>query len=228
MERPYFTPSSFRFLRRLAQNNDRDWFSTHRDEYERHVRLPAYRFVTDCAAPLGGVSPHLSVDAGRPGSSVFRIQRDVRFGEDKTPFKTHTGVHIRHGAIAGARSPGFYLRLEPGNCFLSAGVWRPVGEAAAAIRAAIAAHPDEWSAAIGDPDLVDVWRMDGESLVRPPAGFDPDHPLIGEIRRKNFAARRRLTQRQVTAGDFLDVFVDSCRRATPLMRFVCRALGLDY
>ncbi len=86
MEVPYFTPSTFRFLRRLAGNNDRDWFSTHGDEYERHVRLPAYRFVTDCAAPLGAVSPHLSVDAGRPGSSVFRIQRDVRFGNDKTTF----------------------------------------------------------------------------------------------------------------------------------------------
>ena len=222
MNNSYFTSNGFRFLRSLAANNQTEWFDSHRSEYEQHVRLPLLRLAADAGAPLGDISPHLA------GGAVFRIRRDVRFSDDKTPYKGHTGVYFRHAAMAGSASPGFYLRLEPGNCFLSAGAWRPAGPAAAAIRTAIAAQPDVWLAATRRPEFEGAWRMDGERLVRPPRGFDPGGDLIDEIRRRDFVARRRFTQGEVAAPDFLDLFVDSCRQTTPLMRFVCTALDLSY
>lgn len=228
MDHRYFTAGTFRFLRDLAVHNDRDWFRDHQDDYERLVREPALRFIADVAAPLHGISPYLSVVARKVGGSLFRIQRDTRFARDKTPYKIHTGMHFRHSDGGDSRTPGFYVRLEPGNCFLAAGVWRPAGPAARDIRRAIAHRPDEWMEVAHGSEFAAAYQMDGDRLARPPRGFDPTHPLIDELRRRHFAGSKRLTQRFVTSGDFLDGFVDDCRRATPLMRFVCAALDLEY
>jgi uncharacterized protein (TIGR02453 family) len=228
MDQRYFTTRTFRFLRDLADHNDRDWFRDHQDDYERLVRAPALRFISDVAAPLHGISPYLSVVARKVGGSLFRIQRDTRFARDKTPYKTHTGMHFRHADGGGSRAPGFYVRLEPGNCFVGAGVWRPAGPAARAIRRAIASRPDEWMEVAHGPTFAAAYRMDGELLARPPHGFDPTHSLIDELRRRDFAGSKRLSQRVVTSEDFLEGFVDDCRLATPLMGFVCAALDLEY
>jgi uncharacterized protein (TIGR02453 family) len=228
MDHRYFTAGTFRFLRDLAVHNDRDWFRDHQDDYERLVRDPALRFITDVAAPLHGISPYLSVVARKVGGSLFRIQRDTRFARDKTPYKTHTGMHFRHADGGDSRAPGFYVRLEPGNCFIGAGVWRPAGPAARAIRRAIAQRPDEWMDVAHGSDFAAAYRMAGDQLARPPRGFDPTHSLIDELRRRDFAGSKRLTQRLVMSENFLEAFVDDCRLATPLMRFVCAALDLEY
>src|SRR6185436_13875672 len=93
-EQPAFTPALFRFLRDLRKNNDRDWFAAHKESYERDVKEPALAFVAGFAAALRRLSPHLVADPRPVGGSLFRIHRDVRFGADKRPYKTHVGIHF--------------------------------------------------------------------------------------------------------------------------------------
>src|SRR2546425_889766 len=110
-----FAPALFRFLRDLRKNNERDWFLAHKEIYERDVREPALAFISAFAAALRKISPHLVADPRPTGGSLFRIHRDVRFGADKRPYKTHVGIHFCHAGAAGAHAPGFYLHLQPGR-----------------------------------------------------------------------------------------------------------------
>ena len=224
----YFTPELFRFLNDLADNNDRSWFKANQDRYEEVVRQPALDFITDFAEPLASISDHFVADSRTVGGSLFRIQRDTRFAKDKTPYKTNTGMHFRHERAADAHAPGFYLHLEPGNCFFGAGMWRPATAVTYAIREHIAAEPVAWKAATQSEQVAGAYHFGGDSLKRPPKGFDPDHELIDDLRRKDFIATCTLTQKEVTTGQFLDRTADRCRQTAPLVRFLCDAVGAQF
>jgi uncharacterized protein (TIGR02453 family) len=228
-EAPSFTPALFAFLRELARNNDRAWFEANKDRYHADVREPALAFVEDVGLRLPAeVSRHFAADTRTVGGSVFRIHRDTRFSKDKTPYKTHTGIQFRHEAGKDAHAPGYYLHLEPRNVFMACGTWRPDGETLRAIRTAIAARPTRWQALVEDPGFAGAFRLGGESLKRPPAGFDPAHPLIDELKRKDFIAVASLKQGDATAGGFLSQFVALCGQAAPFMRFLCDAARVPF
>src|SRR3954449_11527134 len=93
-----FEPELFAFLRQLREHNDRDWFAANKARYEAEVLEPALAFIEDFGYRLQEISPHMRADPRRVGGSLFRIYRDTRFAKDKTPFKTHTGMHFRHVA----------------------------------------------------------------------------------------------------------------------------------
>lgn len=224
----YFTPELFAFLRDLADNNDRAWFKEHQQRYEEAVRQPALDFITDFATPLNKISPHFVADSRTVGGSLFRIQRDTRFSKDKTPYKVNTGMHFRHERAKDAHAPGFYVHLEPGGCFMGVGLWRPETKVAYAIRERIAENPAGWKKATRAKRFTDVYELAGDSLQRPPKGFDPDHPLLDDLKRKDFIATTTLTQRQVTGSDFMDLFEQNCKRAAPLMQFLCQAVDVEF
>ncbi len=224
----YFTPQLFAFLRDLADNNDRVWFKEHQERYEETVRQPALDFITDFGDRLEKISPHFVADSRTVGGSLFRIQRDTRFSKDKTPYKTNTGMHFRHERAKDAHAPGFYVHLEPGGCFMGVGLWRPKTKVAYAIRGNIAEDPGGWKKATRAKRFTDVYELAGDSLQRPPKGFDPDHRLIEDLKRKDFIATTTLTQRQVTGSDFINLFEQNCKRAAPLMAFLCRAVDVEY
>jgi uncharacterized protein (TIGR02453 family) len=226
MPRRYFTSETFAFLKGLAEHNDREWFAANRDRYEHLVREPALDFITDFAGPLASISEHFTADARKAGGSLFRIQRDTRFSSDKSPFKTNTGMHFRHLAARDVHAPGFYLHIEPRACFAGVGIWRPEAAVAGRIRSAIVGDPDAWGAAT--TCFGAAWKFEGEMLKRPPRGFDPEHPLVEDLRRKDFVATTPLTQRRVTAGGFLEDYAALCTAGAPFVAFVCRALGLPF
>ena len=224
----HFTPALFSFLRDLARNNDRAWFQANRERYLDAVQEPALEFIADFAERLASISPHFRADARVQGGSLFRIYRDVRFSKDKTPYKTNTGVQFRHVRAADAHAPGYYLRLEPGECFAGVGMWRPETKVAYRIREAIADDPTGWKRATRGKRFAATWSLAGESLKRAPKGFDPDHPLIDDLKRTSFIAVSRLTQREVTSPGFADALAARYRSATPFMRFLCAAVGLEF
>jgi len=194
------------------------------------VRAPALRFIEDFSDPLLAVSPHFTADARKAGGSLFRIHRDTRFSKDKTPYKTHVGIQFRHVATRDdAHAPGFYLHLEPGGCFAGAGLWRPATEHAYAIREAIAADPAGWRRVAHGERFTEVFGpLEGDSLKRPPKGFEADHPLIDDLKRKDFIATTKYTQAEVTADGFMDLYLATVETAAPFMRFLCRALDLGF
>ena len=223
-----FSPALFAFLRELKDNNDRDWFAANKERYESHVREPALEFISAFAPRLDRISPHFVADARKVGGSLFRIHRDVRFSKDKSPYKTNTGVHFRHAAAKDAHAPGFYLHLEPGNVFAGAGLWHPDTATARRIREAIDADQAGWRQATGDTAFTARFELRGDALKRPPAGFAADHPLIDDLKRKDFIAVCRLPDRAVTSASFLDEFEGMCRTGGPFVRFLCKAVGQPF
>ena len=224
----YFSPRLFAFLNDLADNNNREWFKEHQDEYERHVREPALDFINDFATPLEGISPHFVADSRRVGGSLFRIQRDTRFATDKTPYKENTGMQFRHALAKDVHAPGFYVNLQPGECYMGVGLWRPETKVAYAIRERIDRDPNAWKRVTRGKRFTDVFTVTGESLSRPPKGYSEDHPLIEDLKRKDFIASTHLTQRQITSDQFMKEFTDYCKRAVPFMKFLCAAVGVPF
>ena len=229
MTAEYFTPKLFGFLRDLAENNDREWFKAHQDRYEESVREPALDFINDFEKPLRSISEQFVADSRKVGGSLFRIQRDTRFGKDKTPYKTHTGIHFRHFATRdNVHAPGFYLHLEPGRVFAGLGLWRPATADAYAIREKISDEPGRWKRAAHGKRFSDVYSLEGDSLKRPPRGFDPEDPLLDDLKRKDFLGSTKLTQKAVTSPTFLDDYAKLCRAGSPFMRFLCEAVGVTF
>ena len=218
----------FEFLEDLAENNDREWFKENKDRYLADVQEPALDFVRAFGTRLEKISPHFTADARVVGGSLFRIHRDTRFSKDKTPYKTNTGMQFRHQAAKDAHAPGFYLHLQPGECFAGVGLWRPETAVAYRIRSAIDERQIEWKRAAHGKAFTTVWELTGDSLKRPPTGYDADHPLIEDLKRKDFIASCRLTESEITNPGFLDDFAGRCKKASPFMGFLCEAVGVPF
>jgi len=224
----HFQPSLFRFLKQLAENNEREWFLANKARYERDVRDPLLAFISDVAPALQGISRAIVADPRPVGGSMFRIHRDTRFSKDKRPYKTHAAAHFRHRACRDAHAPGFYLHLEPGNVFAGAGIWRPDGAAAGAIRSAILENDELWRSITRSKSFRARFRLEGDALKRPPRGFDPAHPLIDDLKRKDFTVLERFTRGDAIGPRFLSRFVGFCRAAAPFNEFLARSLALDW
>ena len=228
MSKRYFTPKLFGFLKDLAENNDRDWFKAHQDSYEQYGGEPALEFITDFAVPLKRISEHFVADSRTVGGSLFRIQRDTRFSKDKTPYKLNTGMQFRHRAAKDAHAPGFYVHIQPGECFVGVGLWRPETKVAYAIRGAIDEDQARWKRITRGKRFTEVFTVGGDSLKRPPRGYDEDHPLIEDLKRKDFIASTRVTQKAITSDHFMEDFTDLCNRSAPFMGFLCDSVGVPF
>ena len=223
MGQPYFSPRLFQFLAQLRRNNRRAWFLKHKIEYEEFARQPSLRFITDLALHLREVSPWLVANSKPVGGSLFRIYRDVRFSKDKSPYKTHIGMHFRHASSNEAvHGPGLYLHLEPKGCFLAGGVWQPDPRSLARIRDAIAWKPEEWRQAKGRLEL------GGDTLSRAPRGYPADHPLVEDLKRKDFVASVDLRDEQVCGPRFMADFLRGASKMAPLLRFLSEAEKLRF
>ena len=223
-----FRPALFTYLNDLAENNNREWFTEHRGRYDRYVKDEGLQFIRDFEPYLHEFSPHFVADDRTVGGSLFRIYRDVRFSKDKTPYKTHMGIQFRHEAAKDAHAPGFYLHLDPAGSFVGVGLWRPDGPSARLIRQGIVDRPKVWTAVTTNPDFTSTFAQEGESLKRPPRGFDPDHEHIEDLKRKDFIASAKVSRKSATAPDFLEQYAGMCRNAAGYMEFLTRSLGLPF
>lgn len=223
----YFTPALFKFLRDLRENNNRDWFNANKSRYEDQVKDPSLRFISDFGDHLRKISPNFNADPRPVGGSLFRIYRDVRFAKDKSPYKTAVGIQFRHKKGKDAHAPGFYLHLEPGEIFAAAGMWHPDGGSLKQIRDALVEDPARWKRVKAGKGLKE-FEFGGDSLKRPPKGYDPEHPLVEDLKRKDFMCHTRLTQKAVTEADFPKRLAGLYRQTGPLVRLLCDAVGVEY
>lgn len=227
-ETPYFTQEIFTFLSDLAANNNREWFNANKQRYEDHVRGPFLRFIGDFASKLREISPKFIADPRPNGGSLFRIYRDTRFAKDKSPYKTNVGASFWHEVGKKVHSPGYYLHIQPGSVFAAAGVWHPDGPTLNKIRAAILDKPEEWRKIFSDMRFRDRYRLSGDSLKNPPRGVDPDHPLVEDLKRKDFITVTNLGDSELLSPGFMKTFTEICAGATPFMKFMTVACGLDW
>ncbi len=173
-----FPQSTITFLQQLEQNNNREWFAQHKQEYIDNVQVPSLAFIEAMAARLKGISPNIVFDTRTNGSgSLMRIYRDVRFSPDKTPFNTNLGIVFWEGEGRKNENPGFYFDVETRGVGFYAGMYGFNKEMLEAFRSAVL---DEEMGAELETALQSVrsagYQVGGEHFKRVPRGFDPDHP----------------------------------------------------
>jgi uncharacterized protein (TIGR02453 family) len=224
----YFTNKAMTFLRKLERNNNRDWFNENKDAYEETVRHPALQFIEEMADDLAKISPHFLAQPKKVGGSLMRVHRDVRFSKDKRPYKTNIGIQFRHELGKDVHAPGFYVHVEPGDCFIGVGIWRPDAPSLGKIRDVIAETPNKWKTATGNKTFNKHFKLSGESLSRPPRGYDKNHPLVEDLKRKDFIAIAAIDNKQVLDSSFKRLVVNRFKAADNYMNFLCNALNLQY
>jgi uncharacterized protein (TIGR02453 family) len=224
----HFTPELFRFLRALERNNNRDWFEKSKPRYLEFVRDPMLQFIEDFAPRLHTITPYLIADPSPAGGSMFRIYRDVRFSKDKSPYKTAATAQFRHERGRDVHTAGFYLHLGLDGVYVGTGIWHPDGKTLTKIRRAISGDPKSWQRITSSKTFRKHFRLGGESLVRAPKGHDPDHPLIEDLKRKDYVTMTQLSEKAACSGNFMDRFTEICRSSSPFMKFLTEAVGLEW
>jgi uncharacterized protein (TIGR02453 family) len=222
----YLTASSLKFLEELRKHNNRDWFLANKSRYEEQVRDPFLRLIADLGPGLRKIHPSYITDPSRNGGSMMRIYRDTRFSKDNTPYKTHVAAHVEHAKGEEGGTPAYYLRVEPGASMVGAGVWHPEPVALRRIRDRIVAQPKAWISATSRQKFGTGCSMGGETLKRPPAGYAADHPLIEDIKRRDFVVGAELTDDEVCGARFPSLLLTRYRSMAPFMQFLADALGL--
>lgn len=223
-----FPPQTLGFLGDLARNNERAWFNDNKHRYEQFVREPALAFIEEMAPKLKGISEQFSAIAKKTGGSLMRVYRDTRFSNDKAPYKTNIGIQFRHVLGRDVHAPGFYLHISPGECFIGAGIWHPDPRTLARIRDFITDNPAAWQAALAHKPFRKSYRLGGESLVRPPRGYAADHPLIEDLKRKDFIAVKSFDDDRIESSKFADFVSRGFADSTPLMRYLCTAVEVGF
>lgn len=217
------------FLRELSNNNNREWFNDNKERYRASVVEPMVDFIYAMGPRLEKVSEYFVADPRPHGGSMFRIYRDTRFSKDKRPYKEHVACQFRHSAGRDAHAPGFYVHLEPGKVMFGGGIWLPPNPVLDKIRRAIADKPDEWKKATGKKSFRDRFGgILGDQLKRPPRGYDKDHPLMEDLKRKSLFVMQTVKPSAVQDKGFVREVELAFRAASPMMGFISRALELPY
>jgi uncharacterized protein (TIGR02453 family) len=158
----------------------------------------------------------------------MRVYRDTRFSRNKLPYKTNIGIQFRHEQAKNVHAPGYYVHVDPWQVFVGVGMWRPEPDALRLIRERIAHKPAEWKRATGDSAFRRHFELGGDSLLRPPRGFDKDHELIGDIKRKSFIAAKDMAVEDCLSAQFQRRIETAFRAGEPFMRFLCKAVGVPF
>lgn len=209
-----------KFLTALKKNNNKDWFDKHKSEYQE-LRSYFIKQVETLIKECSKFDPELSgIEASK---CIFRINRDVRFSKDKSPYKTNFGASINPGG-KNSNIPGYYLHIEPGKSFLAAGSYMPMPEYLAAIRQEIDYNHEEFRKIIKSKDFVSNFKKlsDEDALKTTPKGYDKDNPNIEFLRLKHFIVVHDLNDKQVTDKKFISESTKIYKSALALNKFLRR------
>lgn len=213
------------FLKQLAKNNNKEWFDANRKKYEA-----ARADYTNCVQSI--IDAFAKTDRTlrdvEAKKCLFRINRDIRFSKDKSPYKTNFGASINAGGKI-SNNAGYYLHIQPGNSFIGGGIYQPGPDVLKEVRQEIDYNVSEFEKIINNKKFKAVYTkglsMEGDmSLSRPPKGYDENNPAIAFIKLKHFIAMAPLTDAQVTDKNFITTAVKAFEALHPLIIFLNKAL----
>ncbi|WP_428661507.1 DUF2461 domain-containing protein [Runella sp.] len=208
--------STLDFLKDLAENNNRDWFAENRKRYDTSKK-DLEKLV---AALLKGVGEFETLPNTEVKDCIFRINRDIRFSKDKSPYKQWFSAAIGPGGRHSGRTD-FYLHIQPGESFLGAGMWAPTPKHLAKFRQEIDFNPQELKSIIEAPEFRDYFpEIWGESLQRMPKGYPEDHPDIALLKRKQLFFMHKYSDADVTSPQFASEIIKGCRLIKPYCDFL--------
>lgn len=223
-----FKSEFFDFFGELMANNNREWFNENKDRYIKFVKDPMLVLIQLMGPQLHEISENFVADPRPNGGSMFRIYRDVRFSKNKDPYKTHAAVQFRHVQGKDVHCPGFYMHAGLESIVLGCGIWRPDKDVLANIRRTMDKNPKAWKDASSNEKQLSTFELVGDVLKRPPKGWDKDHPMIEDLKRKDFILSKTLERDVFLSADLPQIMAESYAAGAPLMRFLCKASGVDY
>ena len=214
----YFTPKSLSFLRALKRNNDRDWFRARKDDNEQHVRAPMVAVIERLAVDFGRFAPELDAS---PKRCIYRIYRDTRFSDDKTPLKTQIAASFRWRGLPRGRSAGLYVEVNPGWVWMGGGFYAPETADLARIRQHISdTHPELHRLTRAAAFRRAFQELEGERLSRVPRGFAKDDPAEAYLKHRNFLAGREFPPELATSAAFYPTLLATFKAVMPIVRFL--------
>jgi uncharacterized protein (TIGR02453 family) len=206
------------FLRALKRNNRREWFQPRKEQFEADVRAPMLAVVARLADDLRTFAPEIVVD---PKTAMYRIYRDTRFSENKTPYKTHVAAVFPWRGLAKHEGAGLYFHVSPDEVWMGGGMYAPQTAQLQAVREHIAANVSRLRAIVESPGFRrQVGSLDGEQLQRVPHGFPKDHRAAAYLKYRQFLAGRELPAAFACSPRFYSTLVAVFRQVAPLARFL--------
>ena len=219
---PRFSKDALTFLTRLKRNNRREWFNARRDEYETVIRQPMIAIVERLAVDMRGIAPELHVSP----KSIYRIYRDVRFSENKQPYKTNVAASFWHRELGKGGGAGMYFHVALDGVWIGGGMYAPETPQLHKVREQISANLRHFRSIVESPEFKRSLDggLEGEQLTRVPRGFPKDHEAAGYLRYRQFLAGREFPARFATDAKFYNGMLDVYRRIAPLIRFLNESL----
>ena len=215
---------TLQFLDDLKANNNRDWFLENKKRYEA-FKKDYQQLVADLLDAMKPLDPSLKMLEVK--NCTFRINRDIRFSKDKTPYKSHLGIWLSSGA-KGLNRSGYYIHLEKGASFIAGGLYCPESEDLKKMRKEIAFFYDDLEAILKEKDFKsefgDFDRNEKDTLKNPPRGYDKEHPAIELLKLKSFEASQKIDFSAASKKDFVAVMSQKLIALKPLNDFINRAL----
>ena len=217
-------PATLKFLRDLKKNNNKPWFDAHRPQYES-AKKDFEVFIQEVITKHGKNDPDIKDIIAK--NCLFRINRDVRFSKDKSPYKSNMGAYISKG---GKKSPysGYYFHCEPGQSFIGGGIWQPEPDKIKKVRQEIDYNWDEFKKIIGSKKFKSIYEDlstgDEMSLSKVPQGFEKDNPAAKYLKLKSWVAMRDIKDADLTSKGLLKLTLDTFETLLPLLRFLNRAV----
>jgi len=216
-------PSTLKFLKDLKKNNNKAWFDSHRKEYE-NAKLDFSAFIQliiDCHAKKDPTIATLKAK-----DCMFRINRDIRFSKDKSPYKTNLGASINRGGKKSIYG-GYYFHCEPGESFVGGGIWMPMPPELKKVRQEVDYCFDEFKKIIGSKKFKtvygDLYKGEDSSLSKVPQGFDKESPAADYLKLKSFIAMKNFTEKDVLSKTLLNQTLEAFETLHPLLQFINRS-----
>ena len=219
---PRFSKETLSFLTRLKRNNRREWFNGRKDEYEKVIKRPMLAIIDQLAVDMRSIAPELLVSP----KSMYRIYRDVRFSENKKPYKTNVAASFWHRELGKGGGAGMYFHVDPEGVWIGGGMYHPEMPQLHKVREHLAANFRQFRSIVEAPSFKRALDggIEGEQLQRVPHGFPKDHEAADYLRYRQFLAGKEHPARFATDPKFYGGVLDVFRRIAPLIRFLNEAL----
>lgn len=218
--------STLKFLKELKKNNNKPWFDTNRKRYEE-AKTDFANFIQQVIDEHG--KKDKSISSIKAKDCLFRINRDIRFAKDKSPYKTNFGASINKGGKKAFSTAGYYFHLEPGQCFVGGGIYQPMPDELRKVRQEIDYNFKEFKNIIGSKKFKSVYGDLDKSaeflLSRVPKGYEADNPAAEYLRLKSYIAFVKFKDADLTSKTLLKKTTDAFATLQPLLDFVNESLS---
>jgi len=213
-----FPEETLQFLRKLKRNNNREWFQEHKAAYEEFLKRPMTELIQALGNDFKKFAPEMIAS---PQVSAFRIYRDTRFSQDKSPYKTHIAAVFPRAGLGKHEGARFYLHIAPSEVFVGGGLYMPPPEDLHAVRMHIAKRSAAFFRILRSSEFRKHFgEVSGERLSRVPKGFPADHSAAEYLKHKQFLAARTLPASVATSPAFYKMVLKTFRAMLPLVRFL--------